>query len=165
MFWLQIAIGHLLCFLPASILYKSIAGRYRPVRVADGPITARYIFIKNAYWVHSSFGYMFHCDVSQMRQRTLWGPNVHVYLQFGAASDSMVKFRASTCLCNVDPLKSHFYIVKLWFTGVYIIFLISAQKRRLRVPTIHVLSRNMKNIRIFHLKFFIFCGKIFYIFK
>ena len=26
---------------PASILHKSIAGRYRPVRVADGPITAR----------------------------------------------------------------------------------------------------------------------------
>ena len=36
---------------PASILYKSIAGRYRPVRVADGPLTARYRFIKNAYWV------------------------------------------------------------------------------------------------------------------
>ena len=35
---------------PASILYKSIAGRNRPVRVADGPITARYRFIKNAYW-------------------------------------------------------------------------------------------------------------------
>ena len=35
---------------PASILYKSIAGRYRPVRVADGPITARYRFIKNASW-------------------------------------------------------------------------------------------------------------------
>ena len=33
----------------ASILYKSIAGRYRPVRVADGPITARYGIIKNAY--------------------------------------------------------------------------------------------------------------------
>ena len=35
----------------ASILYKSIAGRYRPVRVADGPITARYRFVKNASWV------------------------------------------------------------------------------------------------------------------
>ena len=35
---------------PASILYKSIAGRYRPVRVADRPITTRYRFIKNAYW-------------------------------------------------------------------------------------------------------------------
>ena len=36
---------------PAIILYKFIAGRYRPVRVADGPITARYTFIKNDYWV------------------------------------------------------------------------------------------------------------------
>ena len=35
---------------PVSILYKSIAGRYRPVKVADGPITARYGFIKNASW-------------------------------------------------------------------------------------------------------------------
>ena len=33
---------------PVNILYKSIAGRYRPVRVADGPITDRYRFIKNA---------------------------------------------------------------------------------------------------------------------
>ena len=32
-----------------------------------------------------------------------------------------------TCLYNFDPLKPHFYIVNLGFTGVYIIFLISAQ--------------------------------------
>ena len=38
-----------------------------------------------------------------------------------------------TCLYNVDPLKPHFYKVKLGFTGVYIIFLISAQKHRLWV--------------------------------
>ena len=67
-----------------------------------------------------------------------------------------------TCLYNFDPLKPHFYIVKLGFTGVYIIFLISAQKHRLwvlvrtalsrrflRLPTIYVLNRNMKNIRFF----------------
>ena len=35
--------------IPASILYKSTAGRYRPVSVADGPIAARCRFIKNAY--------------------------------------------------------------------------------------------------------------------
>ena len=28
-----------------------------------------------------------------------------------------------TCLYNFDPLKPHFYIVKLGFTGVYIFFL------------------------------------------
>ena len=32
-----------------------------------------------------------------------------------------------TYLYNFDPLKPHFYIVKLGFLGVYIIFLISAQ--------------------------------------
>ena len=32
-----------------------------------------------------------------------------------------------TCLYNFDPLQPHFDIVKLGFTGVYIIFLISAQ--------------------------------------
>ena len=34
----------------------------------------------------------------------------------------------TTCLYNFDPLKPHFYIVQLWFTAVYIIFLMSAQK-------------------------------------
>ena len=38
-----------------------------------------------------------------------------------------------TCLYNIDPLKPHFYIVKLGFKGVYIIFLISALKHRLWV--------------------------------
>ena len=34
---------------------------------------------------------------------------------------------AKTYLYNFDPLKPHFYIVTLGFTGVYIIFLFSAQ--------------------------------------
>ena len=38
-----------------------------------------------------------------------------------------------TCLYNFDPLKPHFYVVKLGFIGVYIIVLISAQKHWLRV--------------------------------
>ena len=38
-----------------------------------------------------------------------------------------------TCLSNFDLIKPHFYIIKLGFTGVYIIFLISAQKHRLWV--------------------------------
>ena len=31
------------------------------------------------------------------------------------------------CLYNFDPFKPHFYVVKLGFKGIYIIFLISAQ--------------------------------------
>ena len=34
--------------LPVSILHKFIAGRYRPVRVAERPMTACCKFIKNA---------------------------------------------------------------------------------------------------------------------
>ena len=56
----------------------------------------------------------------------------------------------------LTPVNPTFIIVKLGFAGVYIIFLISTQKHRLWVPTIYVLSRNMKNIRNFYLKIFIF---------
>ena len=43
------------------------------------------------------------------------------------------EYITKTRLYNFDPLKPHFYIVKLGFTGVYIIFLISAQNHRLWV--------------------------------
>ena len=42
-----------------------------------------------------------------------------------------IKSITKTYLYNFDPLKPHFYIVKLGFTGVYIIFLNSAQRHRL----------------------------------
>ena len=48
-------------------------------------------------------------------------------------SDSLQTFITKTRLYNIDPRKPHFYIVKLGFTRVYIIFLISAQKHRLCV--------------------------------
>ena len=48
---------------PASILYKSIAGRYRPVSYHDGPITARFRFIKNAYRTRP--WYRIYTDLSQ----------------------------------------------------------------------------------------------------
>ena len=40
---------------PASILYKSTAGRYRPVSYPDGPMTARCRFIKIACWETTFF--------------------------------------------------------------------------------------------------------------
>ena len=46
-----------------------------------------------------------------------------------------------TRLDNFDPFKPHFYIVKLGFTGVYIIYLISAQKHRLWVLVRTALAR------------------------
>ena len=78
-----------------------------------------------------------------------------------------------TCLYNFDALQPHFYIAKLGLKGVYIIFLISAQKHRLwvlvrtapprrfqRVPTIYVSSKNIKNIRIFSENFHFLMVKI-----
>ena len=83
-----------------------------------------------------------------------------------------------TCLYNVDPLKPHFYIVKLGFTGVYIIFHISAQSidcgysleppRRggsNKYPQYMFLSRYKKNIRIFVWNFSYFVGKFSNIFE
>ena len=39
----------------------------------------------------------------------------------------LAQYITKTRLYNFDPIKPHFYIVKLGFTGVYIIFLISVQ--------------------------------------
>ena len=75
-----------------------------------------------------------------------------------------------TCLYNVDPLQPHFYIAKLGFTGIYINFLISAQKHRLWVLVRTALPRRFltsthnlcfeqkfeKKYKNFYLKIFIF---------
>ena len=45
-----------------------------------------------------------------------------------------------TRLYNFDPLKPYFYTVKLGFRGVYVIFLIFAQKHRLWVYIIFLIS-------------------------
>ena len=56
-FFMQLVVSSQSAFYSqVSILYKSIAGRYWPIRVADGTITARYRFIKNASWDKSIAG-------------------------------------------------------------------------------------------------------------
>ena len=67
---------YLYCYYPASILYKSIAGRYRAVRVADGPITARCKFIKNANWVYSLGEHEEHLTLSRGLGR-MQSPKLH----------------------------------------------------------------------------------------
>ena len=46
-----------------------------------------------------------------------------------STDESIVSEYRENILYNFDLPKPHFYIVKLTFTGVYIIFLISAQNR------------------------------------
>ena len=82
-----------------------------------------------------------------------------------------------TCQYNFDPLKPFFYTVKLGFTGVYIIFLISAQNidsgyslEPLRQGGSNENPQSMfwaeiwKISEFFILKFSFFGGKIFIIF-
>ena len=55
----------------------------------------------------------------------------HHHATYNTASSRFFVYKENitkTRLYNVDLLKPHFYIVKLGFTGVCIIFLISAQK-------------------------------------
>ena len=47
-------------------------------------------------------------------------------LRWADVSENTFSLITKTRLYNFDPLKPHFYIVKLGFTGVYMIFLISA---------------------------------------
>ena len=53
------------------------------------------------------FYYLFECDFFK-ETRTLYLPKFYIM---------------QTRLCNEYPLTPHFYIVKLGFTGVYLIFL------------------------------------------
>ena len=72
------------------------------------------------------------------------------------------------CLYNYDPLKPHFYIVKLGLTGIDIIFLICAQKHRLWVSNTHNIrfEQKFEKYLSFLSDFFsVFGGEMFYIFE
>ena len=84
-----------------------------------------------------------------------------------------LKHISKTCQYNIDPLKPHFYIIKLGFSGVYIDFLIPAPKHRLWVLDEAVLrsthnlcfQQKYEKYQNFYLKIFIFGDKIFNIFE
>ena len=60
----------------------------------------------------------------------LLGISMFFCLNVGAISNQFeIICITKTCIYNFDLLKPHIYIVKLGFTGVYIIFLISAQNK------------------------------------
>ena len=62
-----------------------------------------------------------------------WYENVAKKQKVKTRLPLIFRYITKTRLYNFDPLRPHFYIIKLGFTGVYFIFLISAQKHRLRV--------------------------------
>ena len=62
-----------------------------------------------------------------------------------------------TCPCKVYPLTPHFYIEKLGFTGVFIIFLFLDRLRVVvRTASINVFSKNKKKIAQFSSENYLF---------
>ena len=77
-----------------------------------------------------------------MKYRTLFSrENNNINLVSAAFAQAELNAITIKCLYNFDPFKPHFYIVKLRFTGVYIISLISAQNHRLWV---HVRTASLR---------------------
>ena len=97
---------------PASILYKSIAGRNRPVSYPDWPITARYRFIKNAYWVW--LGYIKISSTicsSLIPEENNVSPNslyVILYIMRFLGSDSNVRFLDSDSKALYLPYRTNY---------------------------------------------------------
>ena len=73
--------------------------------------------------------YTNHSNKNYTRQTFSWIKVLSLKINHAVCIQNVYKKTdiTKTGLYNFDPLKPHFYIVKLGFTGIYIIFLISAQ--------------------------------------
>ena len=126
----------------------------------------KYFSRRHCYFSHKT-GFEILCDSLPKKKKKKKNPHLSsAELANRVVKDKMFWHHNSylsitkTYLYNFDTLKPHFYIVKLGFTGIYIIFLISAQKHR------YILSKNMKKYQIFLIwKFSAFGGEIFNIFE
>ena len=92
--------------------------------------TELYVFLSSV--LISSFYLSVHCTSGFLTIHNL------KYLEFKiekhetvSQKEGVIYIITKTCLYNFDPLKPHFYILKLEFAGVNIIFLISAQRHKL----------------------------------
>ena len=150
------------------------------VLAAIYPLWHRCVF-KRAFWDLFPV-YLLNTNMTCM----ISSPHIHMFTIISSdwpitlcSSSSFFLSITKTCLYNFDPRKPQFYIIKLGFTGVYIIFLVCVQKHRLwvivrtasprrfkRVPTIYDLSKSMKKYQSFLSENFqFFGGESFYIFE
>ena len=109
-----------MCFwvYPAIIFYY-----FSPLfRCFSGPISIRI----DTLWVQLSYSFptiIFKLCIVVLRglKVCVWSEiSSHYFYQLFRLGFS--RSITKTCLYNFDPLKPHFYIIKLGFTGVYIIF-------------------------------------------
>ena len=68
-------------------------------------------------------------DFAQLRASSIYkrGISKPYWYMLSHLQNLSWRFITKTCLYNFDPLKPRFYVVKMGFTGVYVIFLSSAQ--------------------------------------
>ena len=93
------------------------------------PASKSYIWWSNSWVEQLKYHFtLFSCTVQLYRNEMSAALKVLSPFHFFSNSDTARNdaLITKTCLYNFDPLKPHCYIVKLGFTGVYIIFLISA---------------------------------------
>ena len=163
--------------VPACILLKSISDRYRPDRkpawerichtyeyVTDVLHMRTVVCIRNSYICVC----VSHVDINTCANNTKSSHRIKLQWKIDSIGLCGPDVITKTYLYNFDPIKPHFYIVKLGFTRVYIIFLISAKTFRLwvLVRTASMFWAEIwKHIRIFIWKLPVFGGGIFYIFE
>ena len=137
MFWIFVRIASVRRFYPGHMLleglmqYSYIISQY--LSSLDGRFRHIQIIIITNFVVVSSVGIKrVDCTYLRCVQQCERTPSAQLHA-FSERKLLLKQAITKTCLYNFDPLKPHFYIVKLGFTGVYIIFLISALKLRLWV--------------------------------
>ena len=129
----------LLCNL--LLIYASFAGKNFTLHLMlFVQLTSLFLFL--FFFLHFFFLFAWRSNQIALNQRSLRldaRARARARVRVCVCEIDFICIIASVCtitktyLYNFDPLKPHFYIVKLGFTGVYIIFLISAQKHRLWV--------------------------------
>ena len=94
-----------------------------------GSFENKCFFYKSYFWLN--IGVFFLVNLNKISSKNRLDSSLrfqffcHIYIV--PAMMHNIHVITKTYLYNFNPLKPHFYIVKLRFTGVYIIFLISAQ--------------------------------------
>ena len=118
--------------------------------------------LENVQTIYTFLTHSCKCKLNYTIHFYLW--RVHNKKTNNKISKQKTYFRiiTKTCQYNFDPLEPHLYMVKLGFTGVYIIFLFLLKNIDCRRGGSNEYPQSMfwveiwKNIRIFYLKSFIF---------
>ena len=159
---------------------QSDAHPTEPPRPAYPPVFAIYYWETRGTYYIDVLGYL-NQRTTKPTIRPVWPAKTEICLYihpYSKGSRLSLFDITKTCLYKFDPLQPHFYIVKLGFAGVYIIFLIllnnidcgySLEPPRRggsnEYPQSMFWAEIWKNIGVFIWNFLVFGDVIFYIFE